>query len=387
MGHRNLYRGLTFDQVRDHVDSTHGWRYVFEALAGEALGPAMRAKRSDHVDCPFPSHGGKGDFRLNPGWDQPGRSSGWGICTCAPRGLDGFDILYRLGLYSTTGEALKAVAALTGLSDSDSAPKARPIRQPIRQQAKGPDPEWTPGKSAGRAKLYDQWWSEGLRLDHPEAEIGRIYLRNRGIDLKGVLPNVRFHPRMRVITGGQVSYWPALLFDISQPNGKRAGLHRVFLSDAGKKAPFPKPKRFTPFIPQEGYQGCAARVVTVDDCTTLNIAEGPENTLVAYLCTAETSWCTLDSTRLKQLKVPAFFKKVRIWADNDAKGAGAQAASALCNRLLAQGFEVEIMMPWAEPGVDWNDLFVSTNASVVSLSQRLTLMRRYAEPEGLAIAA
>lgn len=386
MGNINRHK-ITFADVKTHVDDTCGWRYVFERLAGDILAPAMQAKRNIHVDCPMPSHGGKDDFRFMDGWDQPGYRAGKSICSCQPKGIDGFNLLHELGLYSSLRDALFAVADASGFTEEALAPKANPQPRNARPVSKGPDPNWTESKAKGRAKLYARIWNEAVRIDHPAAFIGRQYLKSRGLDLPGVLPNVRFHPNMQVRTQEGVSHWPALLFDISQPNGVRAGLHRIFLNYDGSKAPFPNPKRYTPFIPEKGYEGCAARVITVDDCTTLNVSEGPENTLVAYHSTGETSWCVLDSTRLKSVRVPSFFKKVRIWADNDADGAGAIAACTLANRLLAEGFEVEVMMPNAEPGVDWNDLFASKAVSVWSLPKRLNFLRYYADPKGLAIAA
>lgn len=386
---------ISFANVRHHVETTCGWRYVFEQLAGDALTPAMQAKPNVHVQCPLPSHGGAEDFRFMVGWDQPGQRAGKAICTCQKRGIDGFNLLKELGL-GTIKDVLNAVAATSGyLADSSAKFRRVQPRKPV-PAAKGPDPSWTQAKASGRAKLYARLWSEALRLDHPDAEIGRRYLEKRGIDLKGILPHVRFHPSMQIRTQEGVSYWPCLLFDISQPNGQRAGLHRVFLDHEGNKAPVIKPKRYTPFIPEQGYAGCAARVVTVDDCETLNISEGPENTLVAYLCTGETVWCTLDTTRMKELIVPTFYKKVRIWADNDAEKvdrftgevtgqAGQKAAYALADRLVKEGFTVEILIP-PEPGVDWNDLYLRT-IKLFSFQKRLPLARWMSETHLLSDAA
>lgn len=384
---------LSFSSVKHHVETTCGWRYVFEQLAGDALMPAMQAKPNDHVNCPLPSHGGAEDFRFMIGWDQPGHRAGKAICTCQPKGIDGFSLLRELGL-GTNKDVLTAVATASGyLADSSGrVPKVQP--RPVQPVAKGPDPSWTRAKAAGRAKLYARLWGEAFRLDHPDAEVGRRYLENRGIDLKGILPHVRFHPSMQLRTREGVSNWPCLLFEISQPNGQRAGLHRVFLDYEGNKAPVVKPKRYTPFIPEMGYTGCAARVITVDDCETLNISEGPEKTLVAYLCTGETAWCTLDTTRMKELIVPTYFKKVRIWADNDREKvdpktgqisgrAGQKAAFALAERLVKEGFIVEVMVPNREPGVDWNDLYDRV-IKLMSFKKRLPLARWMSEREILS---
>lgn len=384
---------LSFSSVNHHVQATCGWRHVFEQLAGDALGPAMQAAPNVHVSCPLPSHGGADDFRLMIGWNQPGHRAGKAICTCHPKGLDGFDLLYELGLGSKK-DVLFAVATACGyLADSSGrVPKVQP--RSVQPVAKGPDPSWNPAKAKGRARLYAKLWGEAFRLDHPEAAIGLRYLNKRGIELRGVLPHVRFHPAMQIRTKEGTSTWPCLLFDISQPNGQRAGLHRIYLDYEGNKAPVPNPKRYTPFIPEMGYAGCAARVITVDDCETLNISEGPENTLVAYLCTGETAWCTLDTTRMKQLKVPTYFKRVRIWADNDKERvdpktgetigrAGQDAAYALADRLVKEGFIVEIMIPNREPGVDWNDLYDAV-IKLMSFKKRLPLARWMSQRETLS---
>lgn len=388
MGHKKL---PTFAEVTKRVEETCGWPYVYAVFAGEALGPAMRAKPNDHVECPFPSHGGENDFRFTNNWDVPGdKWAGKAICTCEPRLMDAYVILHKLGLFGSKLDALNAVAALVGLSDTEGAPKAQPVPiMPVRAPRRAVQ-NWTPALSKRRQGLYSQLWKEAYRLDHPEARIGRVYLLNRGIDLSNVLVNIRYHPAVfygKKDGGKEKIFFPALLFDVSLPNGERGGLHRIFLDEFGFKAPVEDAKKLMPYIAESGYTGCAARVVTVDDCPVLNVAEGPENSLVAYLCTGETAWCAIDTSRLKSLKVPKFFRKVRIWADNDTKHAGAIAVSKLVNRLVAEGFEVEVMMPNGKPGEDWNDIFISSRAMSVSLAKRLPYMRMFAESIGSKIAA
>lgn len=395
-----VYKGkrkpLLFSDVEHHVQTTCGWRHVFEQLAGDALSLAMQAPPNMHVDCPLPSHGGEDDFRLMVGWDQPGYRAGKAICTCHPKGLDGFNILKELGL-GTFKDVLEAVARVSGyLSDSSGKLSVVQVRKPA-PRPKAPATSWTQVKADFRKELYRKLWSEAYRLDRPEAVNGLAYLENRGINLKGVLTSIRYHPCMQVKTKTGLQEWPALICRIASPNGQGAGLHRIFLNHDGTKAPIPNPKRFTPFIPKTGYAGCAARIVTVDDCDVLNVSEGPENTLVAYLCTAQTAWCTLDSTRMKELQVPRVFKTVRIWADNDKEvvnrstgevtgQVGQKAAFELADRLVKEGFDVEIMIP-PESGVDWNDLFVSQGIRHLPFQERLPYARMLAETQWLSAAA
>ena len=66
--------------------------------------------------------------------------------------------------------------------------------------------------------------------------------------------------------------------------------------------------------------------------------------------------------------------------------AGQKAAFELADRLVKEGFEVEIMIP-PESGVDWNDLFVSQGIRHLPFQERLPYARSLAETQWFSAAA
>lgn len=99
---------MTYHYEADHVrnKARGAWVEILGRLApqlGEALDRAPR-----HVDCPFPWHGGKKDFRLF----QDAAETGGGICTCCTC-HDGFELLMKINGWEFK-DALKEVGDLIG---------------------------------------------------------------------------------------------------------------------------------------------------------------------------------------------------------------------------------------------------------------------------------
>lgn len=405
-----MKRFPTFNEVFEAVSRSANWQFVFDNLA-PSLGPAINAvQRSSgtpgHVKCPFPEHGGENDFRFNKDW----RVTGSAICSCCQeRGVGPFDILHRAGYFSSPVEARNAVAKLIGMLDDYQQNYQKPDfsaaeRARAQRQAEIDDQN-APEKVEKRRWYQAKLCREAFRPDHPKAAPLRKYFEKRGIPLRD-LSNLSMwlHPAMTYKAKDQVfGPFPCILIEMSLPNGERCTLHRIyiteegdkapiFLSDEPGKAPIQKVKYALPQIVAGTMNGSALRMVTVPGCTTLNIAEGPETAYAAHLATGETAWAGYSSTVLTHVVIPRYFKKVRIWADKDRSQAGAIATAKLVNRLVAEGFEVEVMMPRGlipvgYKGIDWLDIIVQTQVLTLPQSQRLVVLRSLAEPEGLLAAA
>lgn len=398
----------SFKEVYDSVSQAANWQFVFDNLA-PSLGPAIVAAQKSsgtpgHVKCPFPDHGGENDFRFNEDWRVTGR----GICSCCQeRGVGPFDILYRAGYFSSTNEAKNAVAQLVGLledyepsyrkPDFSASEFARAEREKKIQSQNAPE------QVERRRRFQTRLCYQAFRPDHPKAEPLRKYFDKRGIPLRNLknLP-MWLHPGLVYKEKGQeFGPFPCILIEVSLPNGERCTLHRIYITEEGEKAPIflsegmsviQKVKRILPQIVAGTLNGAAIRLATVPGCTTLNLAEGPETAYAAHLATGETAWAGYSSTVMANVEIPRYFKRVRIWADLDRSHAGSFATVKLMNRLLAQGFEVEVMMPRGPipegyKGIDWLDIIVQTQVLTLPQSQRMVLLRSLAEPMAMQAAA
>jgi putative DNA primase/helicase len=147
------------------------------------------------------------------------------------------------------------------------------------------------------------------------------------------------------------SYWPAMLARVDDPEGAFTAIHRTWLDPTGNKAPV---------APQRALLGPQSRgaVRLFDHLRSweLLVGEGIETCLAAGELDRwqRSVWSAISTTGLMSLHVPKRFRRVIVAADNDANGAGEQAANVLARRLRKQGVAVQVRMP-PEVGTDWND--------------------------------
>ena len=227
--------------IRQAVRRT-GWLMVLDALASDALAPALR-RPGRHVPCPVHGDGrntGRGDgFRLFPDVDR----TGGGICATCGAYPDGLALLQWLFGWSFP-QTLARVASVLGLVGASSRPLVPGFARTDRCQVLRPDPERV-RRSLRRA------WCESLDPTHPGAASLRRYLAGRGLDAGVLNPRiVRFHPALpywdrdaddRPLCLGR---FPAMLALVSDADGRPVTLHRTYLrADGSGKAPVPSPKK------------------------------------------------------------------------------------------------------------------------------------------------
>lgn len=92
---------------------------------------------------------------------------------------------------------------------------------------------------------------------------------------------------------------------------------------------------------------------------TMGIAEGIETALSAQLLFSVPVWAAISAGALLKWKPPEEAKGIIVFADRDESFAGQNAAYSLAYRLKTEGFSVEVRMPDAEEGRDWNDALIS----------------------------
>lgn len=156
--------------------------------------------------------------------------------------------------------------------------------------------------------------------------IGENYLNSRGIELKEVEPNVKFHNK--VYNKELNFYVPALIFKVSRtPTSSLQAVHRVWIAkDGSRKAHLEEPKKALGSIEGNG-------IWLGHPCDKLYIAEGPENALdLRFRGGCKFVVCTVYSTNFHALEIPECVKTVVLVPDVDTAGmhAAVKANTAYC---------------------------------------------------------
>jgi hypothetical protein len=186
---------------------------------------------------------------------------------------------------------------------------------------------------------------------HPGgASLVQNYLQCRGIVLHAWPSSLRFHPSLTHRPSDQ--RWPAMVALIRDVTGQPRAIHRTWLSwDSDAKAPVEKNK-----MTLGPLSGGAVRLGEATDAVA--IAEGIETALsVSVFLDGQPVWASLSTSGMKAVQLPPTIRQVTIAADNDVPGV--EAASALCQRLEAEGRSVIMIKPNRE-GTDFNDLLMAT---------------------------
>ncbi|WP_286597389.1 DUF7146 domain-containing protein [Thiopseudomonas alkaliphila] len=114
-----------------------GWLAILGQLA-PVLSEAIE-KSPRHVDCPFPGHGGKKDFRLF----KDVAETGGGVCTCCTS-HDGFELLMKINGWSFK-ETLRSVGDLIGA-------EKKMMRGNKSEVQASPKPSHTEAKKSGKPR-------------------------------------------------------------------------------------------------------------------------------------------------------------------------------------------------------------------------------------------
>lgn len=175
-----------------------------------------------------------------------------------------------------------------------------------------------------------------------------LYLNQRtGLD---VFPaSLRYHPALAYKDGDSVDHFPALVAAVSDSDGLGIGVHRIYLTADGKKAPVEKGKKLLAGKPLSG------AAVRLGGCSeALGIAEGIETALCAASKFGVVTWAAVSAVLMEQWSPPESVRRVIVFGDNDDSFTGQAAAYTLAKRLTAKGIECEVRIPHLA-GHDWAD--------------------------------
>ncbi|RJG38787.1 DUF7146 domain-containing protein [Motilimonas pumila] len=328
-----------------------------EQLAKAAAGFIAGKRTQKGVYCP--QHGGKSGeaFKLLKDADVTGGS----VCNTCCVFPDGFATLMFANHWDFP-TALNAVSqwAWDRSFTPHNATKLSQQRQQRAHQQRQADKQ----ESQRLIEKYQRIWQQAIALTDANAQPAQRYFQKRGVgDMLASIGHCKFHPRLAYFDDEKgVSYHPAVVALITQPDDKVKNLHVTYLTSEGEKAKVSHPKKQLSAIPERNQSGGAVRLMDATHTDTLVVSEGRENGLSWIKMHGGILWECINTAMLSHFLPPPWVRKVIIAADHDFaddKGnrAGHIAAQALQEKLLEKGIEVEIAMPDRE-GDDWNQVLL-----------------------------
>ena len=201
---------------------------------------------------------------------------------------------------------------------------------------------------------------------HPllrQSPVGQ-YLVNRGLGRLSKCPDaLRMAALPYFDDGVEIGRYPVMLGAVTTPEGVLVGLHRTYISETGKKAPVPCPRKLS--RTSGLLSGASIKLfnpVVINGRLTLGVAEGIETALACYLASGIPTWSCVSAPGIKSFQWPAGLQSLVIFADNDAHGVGQSAARELAGRATAAGLECRVLVPEIV-GTDWLDVYVEGSAA------------------------
>ncbi|RCW63332.1 primase-helicase-like zinc-binding protein [Marinobacter nauticus] len=230
-------------------------------------------------------------------------------------------------------------------------------------------------------KITQIWEKECLPLSSECNEPVRAYFQNRGLVFRWnrieESDSLRVHPALSYFDedGNEVGKFPALVCAIRDKAGQVITLHRIYLTQTGKKARVPEPKKMMPVPDDLTVTGGAIRLGEPKS-GIIGVAEGVETALSAFKATQIPTWATVSATLMEAFEVPEGVHTVLIWADKDKSLTGQTSAHALEARLKQEGIKATVITPKLPipkngKGVDWNDVLISQGTEGFPTAQRI----------------
>jgi len=176
-----------------------------------------------------------------------------------------------------------------------------------------------------------------------------LYL-NRRIGLDLVPSCLRYHPALPHIDDGVIDYYPAMVAAVTNCEGVGIGVHRIYLTEEGQKAPVDKAKKLLAGKPMNGASIKLSQKIDGE----LGIAEGIETALAASRRFSMPVWASISAGLMEQWVPPVGVSSVVVFGDNDASYTGQASAFLLAKKLRLKGILVDVRIPHEE-GSDWCD--------------------------------
>lgn len=213
-----------------------------------------------------------------------------------------------------------------------------------------------------QARFNEQMFARTHALQR-QAPVGR-YLDHRGLGKLSKRPQaLRMTSLPYFEDGREIGVFPVMLGAVTTSEGVLLGLHRTYISDDGRKAPVPQPKKLTHTSgPLPGASIKLFEPTIINGKLTLGVAEGIETALACYLASGTPTWSCTSAGLLRAFQWPVGLQSLVIYADNDANGVGQSAARDLSGRAAASGVECRVLVPEIV-GADWLDVYAGDAAA------------------------
>ena len=189
------------------------------------------------------------------------------------------------------------------------------------------------------------------------------YLVHRGLGKLTKAPQaLRMAALPYFVDGREIGRFPTMLAAVTDPHGGMVALHRTYISQDGRKAPVPQPKKLSSTTgPLAGASIKLHPPTTIDGKLVLGVAEGIETALACYLASGIPTWSCMNAGGVRSFDWPQGLQSLIVFADNDASGVGQTAGHDLTGRAAAAGVEVRVLVP-ETVGTDWLDAYVAGGA-------------------------
>jgi hypothetical protein len=327
------------------------WEHILYALS-PALHPALDKRSRGHVACPV--HGGKDGYRMMPSFADDGRS----FCNTCGNKRDGFATLMWANGWTARETLDEVMMMLTG-------DKRGGVLTPRMQKIE-------PAKVAQKdntamVNSLNRVMEGCVRLDHPSAELGRLYLARRGLK-QPMTASLFFHPRLAYYDPKEqrtTGYHGAIVAPVFSGDGLPVTLHRTYLDEFGNKLNVESPKKMMAYPEDRKILGGAIRLAK--PAAVFGAAEGIETALAAMEGTGIPVWATVNATLMEFMEIPEQVELLVVFSDKDRpseqhpRGHGQEAAQKLVERAIAMGKQAIAITPrgeilQGEKSLDWLDV-------------------------------
>ena len=161
-------------------------------------------------------------------------------------------------------------------------------------------------------------------------------------------PALRGHPALPYYEGGElVGRFPAVLAPILSADDATVTAAAIYCASA------PEPRK--KFLPAAATINGAAVRLCEPEGGCLGVAEGIATALAARQLFRVPTWAALSANGLKTFTPPSGISRITVFADNDSNYVGQTAAYDLAQRLVRDGFAVNVQQPY-QLDTDFADL-------------------------------
>lgn len=209
-------------------------------------------------------------------------------------------------------------------------------------------------------EFADGIWEAACPVTGSPAE---LYLLGRGIHLTEWPEALRCHPSLPHPDGGR---YPALVCRVDDTAGNLTGVWRIFVTEAGKKAPVSNVK-----LGLGPTAGGAVRLFPAIN-GEIGVSEGVETSLAVHVLTRGkvAMWAALSTSGMRGFQPPFDIERIRVFPDPDIArrgddgrwkpSPGLSAAAALKERMDGESVSC-LIEPAPRAGRDYLDVLAARN--------------------------